>query len=124
MDSPNNKEKIYESSAGVVTEKGAGHVPNLSENPNFNTATLQPDVCEKNSGNARSGQTSTRTWIRITRKAKDLNDEGKGGIDHSIKRSFMEVDGCEVQKKRRLAPLKSKTNLPVAEAVCQPRQEQ
>ena len=124
MDSPNNKEKIYESSAGVVTEKGAGHVPNLSENPNFNTATLQPDVCEKNPSNAQSGQTSTRTWIRITRKAKDLNDEGKGGIDHSIKRSFMEVDGCEVQKKRRLAPLKSKTNLPVAEAVCQPRQEQ
>ncbi|KAK7858644.1 e3 ubiquitin-protein ligase upl2 [Quercus suber] len=34
----------------------------------------------------------------------------------------MEVDGCEVQKKSRLAPSNSKTNLPVAEADCQPRQ--
>ena len=61
LDVPNNKEKIYESDAGVVIEKGANHVPILSENPNSNKATLQPNVCGKNSGNARSGQTSTRT---------------------------------------------------------------
>ena len=95
LDVPHNKEGKTESRAGVETEKGVEHVPNLSENPNLTKETLQPDVCGKNSSSTRSGQTSTRTWIRITRKAKDLNDEGKGGIDHSIKRSFMEVDGCE-----------------------------
>ena len=107
---PNNKEEINESGVGVVTEKGVDHVPNLSENPNFIRETLQPKVCEKNSGSVQSGQTSTRTWIRIMRKAQDLKDGGKGGIDHCTKQSFMDVDGCEVQKKKRLAPSNSKTN--------------
>ena len=55
MDFPNNKEEINESDVGVVTEKGADHVPNLSENPNFIRETLQPEVCEKNSGSVQSG---------------------------------------------------------------------
>ena len=52
---PNNKEEINESGVGVVTEKGVDHVPNLSENPNFIRETLQPEVCEKNSGSVQSG---------------------------------------------------------------------
>ena len=76
LDVPHNKEEKNESGTGVEIEKGAEHVQNLSENPDLTKETLQPDVCGKNLGSARSGQTSTRTWIRITRKAKDLNDEG------------------------------------------------
>ena len=124
LDAPHNKEGKNESSAGFETEEGAEHVPNISENPNITKEILQPVVCGKISGNASSEQNSTRTWIRLSRKAKVLNDEGKGGSGHSIKRSFMEVEGCEGQKKRRLALSKSKTNLPVVEAECQSRQEQ
>ena len=95
LDAPYKKEGKYESGAGFETEEGAEHVPTIGENPNITRETFQPVVCEKISGSARSEQNSTRTWIRLSRKAKVLNDEGKGGSGHSIKRSFMEVEGCE-----------------------------
>ena len=122
-----NKDKEGEnksSNSEGVSESAANHVEIISENPASNSETQQPVEPGENSSRARKGQTLTRTWTRIARPAQEFEDGRKNGSGSRAKRSFMEVDGSEVQNKKRLVLYNSKTILPVAEADDQPRQEQ
>lgn len=125
-DIPNKdkEEKNKPSSSEGVPKSGASHMAILNENPQSITETHQPEEPRENSSCARKGQTLIRTWTRIARPAQESDEGGKDGIGSRAKQSLMEVDGCDVQKKRRSVPYNSKTNLPVVEVDGQPRQEQ
>ena len=118
-----NKDKEGENKSSNfegVSESAANHVAIISENPASNSETQQPVEPGENSSRARKGPTLTRTWTRIARPAQEFEDGRKNGSGSRSKRSFMEVDGSEVQNKKRLVLYNSKTILPVAEADDQP----
>ena len=70
-----------------------------------NSETQQPVEPGKNSSRARKGQTLTRTWTRIVRPAQESEDGRKNESGSRAKRSFMEVDGSEVQNKKKTGSL-------------------
>lgn len=75
---------------------------NLSENSQSISKTHQPKELGKIFGCVRKGLTPTGTWTRIASPAQESNDGGKEGIGYQSKRSLMEVDGCEVQKNKKV----------------------
>ena len=72
----------------------------------------------------KEGLANQRTWKRVARFAQKGDDRAKTEATGDSKRSFMEIDDCDLPNKRRLVDHDSQKNFSMVEAACQPRQEQ
>ena len=72
----------------------------------------------------KEGLAKQRTWTQVARFAQKGDDRAKTEATGDSKRSFMEIDDCDLPNKRRLVAHDSQKNFSMVEAACQPRQEQ
>ena len=121
-------EKGLEASVGHVEkglEVGAGHVETLT--PRFvepNSERIPDLQGGVSSRGGKEGLANQRTWKRVVRFAQKGDDRAKTGATGDFKRSFMEIDDCDLPNKRRLVDHDSQKKFSMVEAACQPRQEQ
>ena len=126
MDNPNaDSSNKIQGHLNKGLEAGAGHVAAL----NSLTDELQKKNKSDTQGMALShvgeeGLAKTRTWTRVVRFAQKGDAQAKAKNAGISKRSFMEIDGCEIPNKRRLVDHVSQKKLSMVEAAGQPRQEQ
>ena len=126
VDSPNaeSPNKIPE-----ILEKGleadASHVAALNPLTNEPRKKNKPDTqVRASSREGEEGQAKTRTWTRVAHFAQKGDAQTKAEAAGTSKRSFMEIDGCELLNKRRLVDHVSQKQFLMVEAAGQPRQEQ
>ena len=120
VDSPNKVPEILETGL----EAGAEHVASLS------SLTVEPSKKSKldtqgraSSHEGKEGQAKIRTWTQVAHFTQKGDAQVKAEATGTSKRSFMEIDDCELPNKRRLVDHESKINISMVEVACQPYQE-
>ena len=112
-----------------LLEKGleacAGHVAALNSLTDELKKKNKPDTQGMVSSRVgEEGLAKNRTWTRVVRFAQKGDAQAKAESVGISKRSFMEIDGCELPNKKRLVDHVSQKKLSMVEAAGQPRQEQ
>ena len=127
-DSPNKIPEILETSL----EASVGHVASLSsltDEPKTKKTKKnkknKPDTQGRASSHeGKEGQEKIRTWTRVARFAQKGDAQAKAEAAGTSKRSFMEIDNCELPNKRRLVDHVSQKKISMVEVACQPHKEQ
>lgn len=70
------------------------------------------------------GGSQIRTWTRVARVVQSVEDCSTGEVVLSFKRTMMEVDNCEVPKKRKLVAQNNQKKSLMVEDAGQPHQRQ
>ena len=77
---------------------------------------IQPNTQASLAGRVCKGGSLTRTWTRVARVAQIVEECNTGEVVLSSKRTMMEVDNCEVPKKRKLVAQNNQINSSMVEA--------